>query len=109
MIRRPPRSTLFPYTTLFRSVIEDCMNCVEPKCIKVIIGNPFQRVRDKEVADLVTLCIIENQSMSPRCFIAIREVRAQLGEVIFFGANVGVDDGEDFSEAPLMTSIHQLL
>src|SRR5690349_25166174 len=23
MIRRPPRSTLFPYTTLFRSVLED--------------------------------------------------------------------------------------
>src|SRR5256885_12873582 len=23
MIRRPPRSTLFPYTTLFRSAIED--------------------------------------------------------------------------------------
>src|SRR3712207_8203813 len=23
MIRRPPRSTLFPYTTLFRSIIED--------------------------------------------------------------------------------------
>src|SRR3712207_8246183 len=28
MIRRPPRSTLFPYTTLFRSVpqrVEDCL------------------------------------------------------------------------------------
>src|SRR5471030_3482338 len=24
MIRRPPRSTLFPYTTLFRSFIEHC-------------------------------------------------------------------------------------
>src|SRR2546426_5053268 len=24
MIRRPPRSTLFPYTTLFRSVSQDC-------------------------------------------------------------------------------------
>src|SRR2546426_8869605 len=24
MIRRPPRSTLFPYTTLFRSVMDDC-------------------------------------------------------------------------------------
>src|SRR3989442_9024806 len=23
MIRRPPRSTLFPYTTLFRSIVED--------------------------------------------------------------------------------------
>src|SRR2546430_10002755 len=27
MIRRPPRSTLFPYTTLFRSHIQHC-NCV---------------------------------------------------------------------------------
>src|SRR3712207_7365241 len=25
MIRRPPRSTLFPYTTLFRSVLEKCV------------------------------------------------------------------------------------
>src|SRR3989449_2345604 len=24
MIRRPPRSTLFPYTTLFRSIVIDC-------------------------------------------------------------------------------------
>src|SRR2546430_12574047 len=24
MIRRPPRSTLFPYTTLFRSTVEEC-------------------------------------------------------------------------------------
>src|SRR2546429_4268251 len=28
MIRRPPRSTLFPYTTLFRSRIERCGNAV---------------------------------------------------------------------------------
>src|SRR2546430_10987358 len=27
MIRRPPRSTLFPYTTLFRSA--PCVNCAE--------------------------------------------------------------------------------
>src|SRR3989449_5428049 len=27
MIRRPPRSTLFPYTTLFRS---NCANCHKP-------------------------------------------------------------------------------
>src|SRR3989442_9341762 len=24
MIRRPPRSTLFPYTTLFRSILRNC-------------------------------------------------------------------------------------
>src|SRR5437870_13851169 len=27
MIRRPPRSTLFPYTTLFRSVLADGESC----------------------------------------------------------------------------------
>src|SRR2546427_9626343 len=27
MIRRPPRSTLFPYTTLFRSVLGDARRC----------------------------------------------------------------------------------
>src|SRR5256885_5700954 len=26
MIRRPPRSTLFPYTTLFRSLLIACLN-----------------------------------------------------------------------------------
>src|SRR3989449_2523023 len=26
MIRRPPRSTLFPYTTLFRSIIDNTVN-----------------------------------------------------------------------------------
>src|SRR3712207_8478631 len=30
MIRRPPRSTLFPYTTLFRSGVEDGDRHVEP-------------------------------------------------------------------------------
>src|SRR5256885_12717277 len=27
MIRRPPRSTLFPYTTLFRSASQECRCC----------------------------------------------------------------------------------
>src|SRR2546425_13277428 len=28
MIRRPPRSTLFPYTTLFRSIIDEVHNAI---------------------------------------------------------------------------------
>src|SRR2546427_5195028 len=32
MIRRPPRSTLFPYTTLFRSFFESCANRRERPC-----------------------------------------------------------------------------
>src|SRR3712207_8164974 len=30
MIRRPPRSTLFPYTTLFRSVVEETVLNLQP-------------------------------------------------------------------------------
>src|SRR3712207_7550381 len=32
MIRRPPRSTLFPYTTLFRSIPLDCRDGVCGTC-----------------------------------------------------------------------------
>src|SRR2546430_10461084 len=30
MIRRPPRSTLFPYTTLFRSLLRECARRLAP-------------------------------------------------------------------------------
>src|SRR2546430_7729055 len=48
MIRRPPRSTLFPYTTLFRSCVVLC-GCagIAPKVADAAIG--FERSR----ADLV--------------------------------------------------------
>src|SRR5260370_31967925 len=41
MIRRPPRSTLFPYTTLFRSRFRQHRHLVHP---------PFARQFDDEVA-----------------------------------------------------------
>src|SRR5258707_8128656 len=37
MIRRPPRSTLFPYTTLFRSQIIDAQRP------QAVIGSPYVR------------------------------------------------------------------
>src|SRR5258707_10059059 len=36
MIRRPPRSTLFPYTTLFRSVGLDLLICADAHCMPVV-------------------------------------------------------------------------
>src|SRR5258708_15519515 len=40
MIRRPPRSTLFPYTTLFRSNLEEVLRQVDDP----VVGNPVTRV-----------------------------------------------------------------
>src|SRR3712207_8931041 len=56
MIRRPPRSTLFPYTTLFRSLKEDINNSI------IIVGDlntpltPMDRISrqkiNKEIIEL---------------------------------------------------------
>src|SRR5256885_8071124 len=44
MIRRPPRSTLFPYTTLFRSQPEHLRHGAQPRNS---LGGPGQAYRDR--------------------------------------------------------------
>jgi len=59
MIRRPPRSTLFPYTTLFRSLwspdVEGCISPHDPSG-QIQIGNSDNmigmQVRQKEGSDI---------------------------------------------------------
>src|SRR5256885_10929261 len=41
MIRRPPRSTLFPYTTLFRSRVMFVDDCVSSYMIVVTVANSW--------------------------------------------------------------------
>src|SRR5258705_11595533 len=52
MIRRPPRSTLFPYTTLFRSrmLLERCEESLE----QVRSLAPFDQKVIREVLDIIT-------------------------------------------------------
>src|SRR2546425_3713193 len=46
MIRRPPRSTLFPYTTLFRSLFNHVLGSIDPDdgrtCYMVPVGRGVQ-------------------------------------------------------------------
>src|SRR5437764_6878178 len=48
MIPRPPRSTLFPYTTLFRSVLVEAFSKIADKQVSLIIagkhGWDFQKI-----------------------------------------------------------------
>src|SRR2546422_2146923 len=48
MIRRPPRSTLFPYTTLFRSVRENRAEEQVRECHAFAEGYPAHRDQDRE-------------------------------------------------------------
>src|SRR2546422_1277884 len=45
MIRRPPRSTLFPYTTLFRSLAQ------EERADRPFVDAPERSVREKEFVE----------------------------------------------------------
>src|SRR2546430_4732680 len=44
MIRRPPRSTLFPYTTLFRSDFSSLLHAVTDDAALAVRANRCQRV-----------------------------------------------------------------
>src|SRR2546421_4883115 len=49
MIRRPPRSTLFPYTTLFRSVrLETRVKTLNPKWYEGMLKHGFRGVAEIE-------------------------------------------------------------
>src|SRR2546430_9939219 len=52
MIRRPPRSTLFPYTTLFRSgITRDCLEPATANLVAEAVG-----ARNARVFDLLNAC-----------------------------------------------------
>src|SRR2546428_1778159 len=78
MIRRPPRSTLFPYTTLFRSLAYDCA-----RARTVLFGGGFAPLvylsdtweRSEEHtselqsrSDLVCRLLLEKKNTSPDCY-----------------------------------------
>src|SRR5256885_7557529 len=55
MIRRPPRSTLFPYTTLFRSPLVDCARlCHEVFC--EFGGSTRKRRSEEHTSELQSPC-----------------------------------------------------
>src|SRR2546421_1750088 len=47
MIRRPPRSTLFPYTTLFRSSVIATRGAIIPAAVGVDVGCGMVAVKTK--------------------------------------------------------------
>src|SRR5256885_11167846 len=69
MIRRPPRSTLFPYTTLFRSATR----------VAALLSGEVDFVQDLPIQDIARL------SADPR----FRINQAAENRTIFLGLNVG--------------------
>src|SRR5256885_10672578 len=59
MIRRPPRSTLFPYTTLFRSLLLRRSDAAIGLCHEPVASGGITRVRSEEhTSELQSPCNI---------------------------------------------------
>src|SRR5256885_17257480 len=91
MIRRPPRSTLFPYTTLFRSRILRAPTALHPG------GDPFVVVHDgqsgifrRDAKEKVQRAQLGEDVAEPRERGADRALRAQRRER---GGEEHLDDG----------------
>src|SRR3712207_86970 len=62
MIRRPPRSTLFPYTTLFRSIF----GCVAQKKVGIKVAKGVTKVGHKVLSEVsVTVIVLTVHSLLP--------------------------------------------
>src|SRR5215204_1294881 len=67
MIRRPPRSTLFPYTTLFRSWTAEAGDVHDPPAVPpTALGGPRSEEHTSELqshSDLVCRLLLEKKKM----------------------------------------------
>src|SRR5574337_1747883 len=77
MIRRPPRSTLFPYTTLFRSAGVDAF----PLCLATKDVNEIVKIV-KAISPVFGGINLEDIS-APRCFTIEERLRSELDIPVF--------------------------
>src|SRR5256885_13992623 len=86
MIRRPPRSTLFPYTTLFRSPFqaEEVIaraHAILGKIEAQLTGRPFLTGATPTIADVALYSYIASAPEGNVDLQPYREVRAWLGRI----------------------------
>src|SRR3712207_7752832 len=64
MIRRPPRSTLFPYTTLFRSIFKLRYNVREPDKLLYLRLHFSVNTKNENIKPELTICLISKDAAS---------------------------------------------
>src|SRR5438105_5869407 len=97
MIRRPPRSTLFPYTTLFRSGLVASLKDLEHRYPGLEYVNVSSRSEEhtselQSRVDLVCRLLLEKKKKNHRVKI---ENKARHRDVHTEGHELAVDDTED--------------
>src|SRR2546430_4276299 len=70
MIRRPPRSTLFPYTTLFRSLLEGAVELRDRHFLSGV-HPPVEHARNRQPPQIVAVIQIGDQDLQRSRRIAL--------------------------------------
>src|SRR3712207_4466298 len=128
MIRRPPRSTLFPYTTLFRSDPEQVLQAepretlvaaVDADHLGLLVG-PELGPPDRLVAAVGPVLAAEDQGRRPTLHLRDEifrmdhqyvDLRPQLGDAPADGLGVGarLDGKKDQRPCPFVTAVRRAL
>src|SRR5207248_5577053 len=74
MLRRPPRSTLFPYTTLFRSNLGPGFDCM---ALALDLRNEVERQRDRKSTRLNS----SHRTISYAVFCLKKKKRQHIGKI----------------------------
>src|SRR2546429_6700583 len=61
MIRRPPRSTLFPYTTLFRSVLWTYDGWADPATMAGEVSDPQRNLAPALIAGALCVMLVRSE------------------------------------------------
>src|SRR3712207_9426677 len=86
MIRRPPRSTLFPYTTLFRSYVGGFMKASNI-IYEVDEGRPFWKLRPLQIA--VTVLLVLVAAVITVSIVVTGPLAHRVGDVVGLGDTAG--------------------
>src|SRR2546430_11830258 len=79
MIRRPPRSTLFPYTTLFRSLVVDG---VDGPTVRVLLGLDGARTETDVIAgDRKSTRLNSSHSQNLVCRLLLEKKKKKLSQL----------------------------
>src|SRR3712207_7407409 len=83
MIRRPPRSTLFPYTTLFRSMLAVAARSEKPRNLAYVAGAAERIPLSGQSCDLVWLSQVWHHIREDRKSTRLNSSHANISYAVF--------------------------
>ena len=93
MIRRPPRSTLFPYTTLFRSLI------VSDNKVKAILVNIFGGIVRCDLIAEGIIQAVKEVEMSVPVVVRLEGTNVEQGKKLLAESGLAILAADDLDDA----------